>query len=110
MYDTFHANIEEKNIPQTIASVADSFIHVHISENDRGTPGTGHVHWDETFQALRQVNYDGWLVIEAFGRALPALAAATRVWRDLFPSAEEVYTQGLRFMIEKWAAAAVRER
>ena len=110
MYDTFHANIEEKNIPQAIASVADSFIHVHISENDRGTPGTGHVHWDETFQALRRVNYDGWLVIEAFGRALPALAAATRVWRDLFPSAEEVYTQGLRFMKEKWAAAALRER
>jgi D-psicose/D-tagatose/L-ribulose 3-epimerase len=104
MYDTFHANIEEKNIAQTIASVADSFVHVHISENDRGTPGTGHVHWDETFRALRQTKYDGWLVIEAFGRALPDLAAATRIWRDLFPSAEEVYTQGLRFMKEKWAA------
>jgi D-psicose/D-tagatose/L-ribulose 3-epimerase len=104
MYDTFHANIEEKNISATIASVADSFVHVHISENDRGTPGTGHVQWDETFRALRKANYDGWMVIEAFGRALPALAAATKVWRDLFPSAEEVYTQGLRFMKEKWAA------
>ena len=110
MYDTFHANIEEKDIAQTIASVADSFIHVHISENDRGTPGTGHVAWDETFRALRKTGYDGWLTIEAFGRALPALAAATRVWRDLFPSAEEVYTQGLRFMREKWAAAATQER
>jgi D-psicose/D-tagatose/L-ribulose 3-epimerase len=106
MYDTFHANIEEKNVAQTIAAVADSFVHVHISENDRGTPGTGHVQWDETFRALRRVNYDNWLVIEAFGRALPALAAATRVWRDLFPAAEEVYTQGLRFMKEKWVAAA----
>ena len=106
MYDTFHANIEEKAIAPTIKSVADSFIHVHISENDRGTPGTGHVHWDETFRTLREVTYDGWLVIEAFGRALPALAAATKVWRDLFPSAEEVYTKGLKFMKEKWAAAA----
>jgi D-psicose/D-tagatose/L-ribulose 3-epimerase len=106
MYDTFHANIEEKHVGPVIASVADSVIHVHISENDRGTPGTGHVAWDETFRALRQVNYDGWLVIEAFGRALPALAAATRVWRDLFPSPDEVVTQGLRFMKEKWAAAA----
>jgi D-psicose/D-tagatose/L-ribulose 3-epimerase len=105
MYDTFHANIEEKNIPAAIAGAADSFVHVHISENDRGTPGTGHVHWDETFRALRQAKYDNWLVIEAFGRALPALAAATKVWRDLFPSAEEVYTQGLRFIKEKWAAA-----
>jgi D-psicose/D-tagatose/L-ribulose 3-epimerase len=103
MYDTFHANIEERDVAQTIKEFAGSFSHVHISENDRGTPGKGHVHWDETFKALREVKYDGWLTIEAFGRALPALAAATKVWRDLFPSAEEVYTQGLRFMKEKWA-------
>jgi D-psicose/D-tagatose/L-ribulose 3-epimerase len=105
MYDTFHANIEEKSPAKAIAECADSFIHVHISENDRGTPGTGMVHWDETFKALRKAGYDGWLTIESFGRALPALAAATKVWRDLFPSAEEVYTQGLRFIKEKWAAA-----
>src|SRR5262249_55111253 len=105
MYDTFHANIEEKNVSDAISAVADSIVHVHISENDRGTPGTGHAHWDEIFRALRKARYDGWLVIEAFGRALPALAAATRVWRDLFPSAEEVYTQGLRFMKQNWAAA-----
>lgn len=105
MYDTFHANIEEKDVSAAVASLGDRFVHVHISENDRGTPGTGHVHWKETFQALRKAKYDGWLTIEAFGRALPALAAATKVWRDLFPSAEEVYTQGLRFMKESWAAA-----
>jgi D-psicose/D-tagatose/L-ribulose 3-epimerase len=52
---------------------------------------------------MRKIKYDNWLVIEAFGRALTALAA-TKVWRDLFPNAEEVYTQGLRFMKEKWAA------
>src|SRR5262249_20149724 len=102
---TFHANIEEKNIPQTIASVADVVIHVHISENDRGTPGTGHVHWDETFRALREANYDNWLVIEAFGRALPDLAAATKVWRDLFRTGGEVYTKGWQFMKQKWAEA-----
>jgi len=59
----------------------------------------------ETFKALREVKYDGWLVIEAFSRALPALAAATKVWRDLFPNREEVYTQGYRFMTDKWNAA-----
>ena len=105
MYDTFHANIEEKQITPVLEAVADSTIHVHISENDRGTPGTGQVHWDETFKALKKIKYDGWMVIESFGRALPDLAAATKVWRDLFPSAEEVYTQGLRFMKSKWAAA-----
>jgi len=106
MYDTFHANIEEKHAAPVIASVIDSVAHVHISENDRGTPGTGHVAWDETFAALRKAGYDGWMVIEAFGRALPDLAAATKVWRDLFPSAEEVYTQGIKFIKEKWAATA----
>jgi D-psicose/D-tagatose/L-ribulose 3-epimerase len=102
MYDTFHANIEEKNAGQAIKALHPHFAQVHISESDRGTPGTGMVHWDETFKALREVKYDGWLVIEAFGRALPALAAATKVWRDLFPSADEVYTKGLEFMKTKW--------
>ena len=104
MYDTFHAHIEEKNPASAIKTVFDVMAHVHISENDRGTPGTGQVRWDENFKALREVGYDGWLVIEAFGRALPDLAAATRVWRDLFPNASEVYTQGLRLIKEKWAA------
>lgn len=105
MYDTFHANIEEKSPAKGVSTLGKRMAHVHISESDRGTPGTGMVHWDESFKALKGSGYDGWLVIEAFGRALPALAAATKVWRDLFPSAEEVYTQGLRFMKEKWAAA-----
>ncbi|MFM7148396.1 MAG: sugar phosphate isomerase/epimerase family protein, partial [Gemmataceae bacterium] len=102
MYDTFHANIEEKAIGPTIESIKGHFVHVHISENDRGTPGTGHVHWDETFKALRKTGYDGWMVIESFGRALPGLAAATKVWRDLFPSAEEVYTRGYDFIHQMW--------
>src|SRR5262249_42216513 len=106
MYDTFHANIEEKAIGPTIESIAGLFVQVHISENDRGTPGSGHVHWDETFKALRKVRYDGWMVIESFGRALPDLAAATKVWRDLFPSPEEVYTKGLQLIKEKWKAFA----
>ncbi len=104
MFDTFHANIEEKSAVKAIAELGDRFIHVHISECDRGTPGTGQVHWDEVFPALKKAKYDGWLVIEAFGRALPDLAAATRVWRDLFPNPEHVYTQGLRFMKERWAS------
>lgn len=106
MYDTFHAHIEEKSQAAGIAACQDVFAHVHISENDRGTPGTGHVHFDETFRALRKVGYDGWMVIEAFGRALPDLAAATRVWRDLFPTPEEVYTKGLALIKQKWQTFA----
>ena len=104
MYDTFHANIEEKTHGPAIKEMADVMAHVHISENDRGTPGSGHVAWEEVFRTLKEVNYDGWLTIEAFGRALPDLAAATKVWRDLFPNAEEVYTDGLAFMRRMWSS------
>jgi len=106
LFDTFHAHIEEKDPVGCIAPNIDIIKHVHISENDRGTPGKGHVNWAGTFKALRSAGYDGWLMIEAFGRALPDLAAATRVWRDLSASPEEVYTEGLKLIKEQWQAAA----
>ena len=105
LYDTFHANIEEKDPIAAIRTIKKHMIHVHISENDRGTPGKGHVPWEATYKALRAAKYDGWLTIEAFGRALPALAAATRVWRDFFPSRESVYLEGLKQMKSGWARA-----
>jgi D-psicose/D-tagatose/L-ribulose 3-epimerase len=88
LYDTFHANIEEQDPVGAIKKHIGVINHVHISENDRGTPGKGHIDWAGTFKAIRSGGYDKWLVIEAFGRALPDLAAATRVWRDFFPSRE----------------------
>jgi D-psicose/D-tagatose/L-ribulose 3-epimerase len=105
MYDTFHANIEEKNPIAAVAAIAPHLSHVHISENDRGTPGKGHVDFAATFKALKEVGYDGRLTIEAFGRALPPLAAATRVWRDFAPSPNEVYGEGFKLIRDGWRAA-----
>ena len=59
----------------------------------------------ETIRTAKRLGYDEWLTIEAFGRALPDLAAATRVWRDFFPSQEEVYTEGYRLIRETWDQA-----
>ncbi len=100
LYDTFHANIEEKD---PLAALKTAYAkghvnHVHISENDRGTPGQGHANIAETISALKDLGYDGWLTIEAFGKALPKLAAATRVWRDFFASPEEVYSEGYAYV------------
>jgi D-psicose/D-tagatose/L-ribulose 3-epimerase len=103
-YDTFHANIEEKDVSVAIEGCASQLRHVHISENDRGTPGKGHIDFVATAKALRAAGYDGWLTIEAFGTALPGLAAATRVWREFFPSREEVYEYGLKTLRGSWAA------
>ncbi|MGE0757016.1 MAG: sugar phosphate isomerase/epimerase family protein [Pirellulaceae bacterium] len=98
MYDTFHANIEEKSISLAIHACADVLCHVHISENDRSTPGKGNVRWAENFDALRQINYHGWLMVEAFGLALPELAAATKIWRRMFESEEQLSRDALAFM------------
>ena len=106
MYDSFHANIEEKDPLGCIGAARPHLKHVHISENDRGTPGRGHLCWPAIFNAIRETGYDDWLTIEAFGRALPDLAAATRVWRDFFPDAAQVYTEGHRLIRDGWAAAA----
>ena len=97
MYDTFHANIEEKDLAAAMRSCWDQVVHVHISENDRSTPGEGHVDWATTFKTLKELKYDGWLMVEAFGLALPALAAATKVWRRMFPTEE--YDGGLNRVI-----------
>ncbi|MFY7835705.1 MAG: sugar phosphate isomerase/epimerase family protein [Novosphingobium sp.] len=107
LYDTFHANIEEKNpVGALRTALARGHVnHVHISENDRGTPGRGHARIAETISVLKEVGYDGWLTIEAFGKALPELAAATRVWRDFFPDREQVYTEGYAYIRECWARA-----
>jgi D-psicose/D-tagatose/L-ribulose 3-epimerase len=98
MYDTFHANIEEKDIPAAIRAAAPWTALVHVSENDRSIPGTGHVPWDDTFDALRDVKYDGWMVVEAFGLALPNVAAATKIWRKMFPSEDQLAADALDFM------------
>ena len=105
MYDTFHANIEEKDPFGIIAPNVDVIGHVHISENDRGTPGKGHIDFATAIKCIKESGYDSWLTIEAFGKALPELAAATRVWRQFFTSVEEVYTDGFKMINEMWDAA-----
>jgi len=105
MMDTFHANIEENNVVESIRRHRDILVHVHTSENNRGVPGRGHQDWKGIFSLLRSTGYDGWLTIESFGRVLPAFAAATRIWRDIFESPEAVYTEGIRFLRTSWEAA-----
>ena len=104
MYDTFHSNIEEKNIAAAIRSCQDVLTHVHISENDRSTPGTGNVNWQENFDTLMEVGYDGWMVVEAFGLALPEIAAATKIWRRMYDSEEQLARDALAFMKQEVGA------
>lgn len=88
MYDTHHGNIEEKTHTEAIAHIAPYLRHVHLSENDRGTPGDGHVDFAESFNAFAEIGYDGWFTIEAFSRADPDFANAINVWREFSPDWE----------------------
>ena len=105
MYDTFHAHIEEKDPGAALHECADVLVHFHASENDRGTPGEGQVAWDTTFAALHEIGYDSWIAIEAFSDSLPELTAATKIWRRMFESEEQLARDGAAFVRERWAAA-----
>jgi D-psicose/D-tagatose/L-ribulose 3-epimerase len=102
LFDTFHANIEEENLIKAFSENAAAIAHIHVSNNDRGVPGRGHIDFHAIFQAIKSSGYNGWLTIEAFGRALPELVEPTRVWRDFFKRPEEVVTEGYEFIRETW--------
>ncbi|MGQ9731205.1 MAG: sugar phosphate isomerase/epimerase family protein [Candidatus Zipacnadales bacterium] len=96
--DTFHMGIEEKNLATAVLTAGDFLWHLHCSENDRGTPGTGHTEWGEVFAALRKIGYDRWLVIESFVLGNEAIAKAAAIWRDIAPSGDVLAREGLAFL------------
>lgn len=99
--DTFHCNIEEKNIADTIREIGkDKLCHVQANENDRGTPGTGSLDWRGIKKALTDIGYDGAIVIETFGSPSKELAKAASIWRPLANSADELAVEGIAFYKE----------
>jgi D-psicose/D-tagatose/L-ribulose 3-epimerase len=104
LFDTFHANIEERDVAEACRSLGPHLKHVHTCENDRGTPGTGHVDWNAFFRALKSMSYDGWLTIESFGFSLGELSAAASIWRDLAPEAENIAFDGVQFVKQCYRA------
>ena len=105
MFDSFHANIEEENLPRAFSENVAEIAHVHVANNDRGIPGRGHIDFPALFRVIKSSGYGGWLTIEAFGRALPELVEPTRVWRDFFKQPDEVVTEGYKFIRDTWNAA-----
>lgn len=106
MHDTFHANIEERDPLGAAVTLGDRLGVLHASENDRGIPGRGHIDFAGIFARLRRSGWDGWVVMEAFGSALPDIAAATRIWRPMFPDLDTLWTEGHGFLRRTWEAAA----
>ena len=108
LFDSFHANIEEKNPWDALRRHAGQMTHVHVSENDRGTPGAGHIDFAAMFDVLREIDWDGWVTVEAFGAALPDIAAATKVWRPLFDDEDSLAREALALLRRTWSGAGAK--
>lgn len=98
LFDTFHANVEEKDIPAALESVGPALYHVHLSENDRGVPGSGHVPFRAVFNNLRSVDFRGAAVVESFATTIPEIARAAAIWRDLYPSSDRFAADSMAFL------------
>ena len=96
--DTFHMNIEEKCQADAIKKAGKLLAHFHACGSDRGTPGNDHICWESIAKALKQVRYDGGVVIESFTQDVKIIAAAAAIWRQIEPSREEIATKGLKFL------------
>lgn len=98
LLDTFHLNIEEKDIKSAIVSAGDRLVHFHVSDNDRGVPGSGHVPWNEVKAGLDAIGYDGWIVAEMFVIAGNPASADLNIWRNIEPEATDAARRSLEFM------------
>lgn len=96
--DLFHLGIEEKRPGDAIRSAGAHLKHLQVAENDRGTPGTGHLPWRDVAAALQDINYDGRVVIETFSDRVEAIARAAAIWRPLAPDSDTLAREGLRFL------------
>jgi D-psicose/D-tagatose/L-ribulose 3-epimerase len=101
--DTYHMNIEEKGFYDPIVATGPRMRYIHLSESDRGTPGTGNVHWDDVFRGLKAVGYDGWLVMESFAAVNEDIIGATALWRDVVGDPQALIRDGLTFLRDKAA-------
>jgi D-psicose/D-tagatose/L-ribulose 3-epimerase len=104
LLDTFHSNIEDKSVAVAYRQCGKHLKHVHACENDRGTPGSGHVDWPGVLRSLQDMGYDRWLTIESFNSNIPELVAATALWRDLAQQPDDIAVQGAAFLKKLWAA------
>jgi D-psicose/D-tagatose/L-ribulose 3-epimerase len=100
LLDTYHMNMEEKQIGGSLQKSKDKLVHLHCVENDRGVPGSGHIPWSEVFSSLKQMNYQGWLTLELFIQANKTVSPDLAIWRDIEADPTEAARQGLQFLRE----------
>lgn len=96
--DTFHMNIEEKFQGDAIRKAGKHLGHFHACGSDRGTPGNDHTDWKSIAKALKDIRYDGDVVIESFTTDVKVIAKAAAIWRRIEPTQHEIAVKGLKFL------------
>lgn len=103
MLDGFHMNIEERNVEEAIKLAGDKLIHIQVSENYRGTPGTGQARWEDFRRGLEAINYQGAMCIESFTPEIKELAGLVCIWKPLAASQDDFAKDGLQFL-KSWSS------
>jgi D-psicose/D-tagatose/L-ribulose 3-epimerase len=98
LLDSFHMNIEEPDMEKAVQQAGDRLIHVQVSENYRGTPGTGQTRWEALSKGLKSINYEGVISIESFTPEIKELAGAVCIWRPLAEDQDKFASEGLAFL------------
>ena len=98
LLDSFHMNIEEKDPPAALRAAGSTLVHYHVSDNDRGVPGSGRYNFPADAAALRDINYQGWVVAEMFVMAGNPASADLNIWRDIEPDPTQAARQTLSYL------------
>jgi D-psicose/D-tagatose/L-ribulose 3-epimerase len=101
LLDTYHLNVEEKRIGDALRLAGSRLVHLHVVENDRGVPGSGHIPWDDVVAALRDIGYDRGATLEMFVQADLDVSADLTVWRPIEDDPDEAAQAGLAFLRER---------
>jgi len=103
LLDSFHMNIEEKDPPAALRAAGDKLVHYHVSDNDRGRPGSGRYDFAADARALAEIGYDKWVVAEMFVMAGHASSRDLNIWRDIEPDPTDAAVKTLAYLKEVFA-------
>ncbi len=99
--DTFHMNIEERDVRAAVTKTASRLVHVHISGSDRGRPVAENFQWDSLFRALRDIAYQQWIGVEMFVQSDVPVSADLRIWRPIESSPNHAAASARQFILER---------
>ena len=98
LLDTFHMTIEEKDLRAAINTSGNRLLHLQVSENHRGVPGTGLTPWDDFAEGVKDIQYQGTISIESFTPNNVELAGAVCIWKTMAESQDVFAQEGLHFL------------